>query len=42
MLTLEQSLSELVAAGLIEYEEAISHSLFPNEIAKPAAGAPVA
>jgi twitching motility protein PilT len=42
MLTLEQSLSELVAAGLIEYEQAISHSLFPNEVAKPAAGAPVA
>jgi twitching motility protein PilT len=35
MLTLEQSLSGLVLDGSITYEEAVTHSLFPNEIARP-------
>ena len=35
MKTLESSLSELVAAGLITYEEAVVHSLFPKEIRQP-------
>ena len=34
MQTLEQSISELVAAGVVDYEEAISHSLFPDEITR--------
>ncbi|MGZ8762067.1 MAG: type IV pilus twitching motility protein PilT, partial [Acidimicrobiia bacterium] len=35
MKTLESSLSELVAAGLITYDEAVVHSLFPKEIRQP-------
>ena len=35
MKTLESSLSELVAAGLISYDEAVVHSLFPKEIRQP-------
>jgi twitching motility protein PilT len=35
MLTLEQSLSGLVNAGVVDYEEALTHSLFPQEIARP-------
>ena len=35
MKTLESSLSELVAAGLITYDEALAHSLFPKEIRQP-------
>ena len=33
--TLERSLSELIAAGLIDYETAAAVSLFPREIAPP-------
>ncbi|MCU1426087.1 MAG: twitching motility protein PilT [Actinomycetia bacterium] len=36
MQTLEQSLSDLVLAGAIEYDEAISRSLFPADIARAA------
>ncbi|MBV9292602.1 MAG: type IV pilus twitching motility protein PilT [Frankiales bacterium] len=36
MQTLEMSLSQLVADGSISYDEAVSVSLFPKEIAKPA------
>jgi twitching motility protein PilT len=32
MRTLETSLTELVAEGLVSYEEAITHSLFPDEV----------
>jgi twitching motility protein PilT len=32
MQTLEQSLSDLVVRGLVDYEEAVSHSLFPGDI----------
>jgi twitching motility protein PilT len=35
MRTLEGSLSELVAAGLITYEEAVARSVFPKEIRQP-------
>jgi twitching motility protein PilT len=35
MVTLEQSLSDLVAAGHIDYEVALDHTLFPNEVARP-------
>jgi twitching motility protein PilT len=34
MQTLEQSLSELVVAGLVHYEEAVVHSLFPGDITR--------
>jgi twitching motility protein PilT len=36
MLTLETSLSELVANGLISYEEAVTHTLHPQEVTPPA------
>ncbi len=36
MKTLESSLSELVAAGVISYDEAVAHSVFPKEIRQPA------
>jgi twitching motility protein PilT len=36
MQTLEQSLSDLVLAGLVDYDEAVSHTLFPNEIQRSA------
>jgi twitching motility protein PilT len=32
MLTLEASLTELVSQGLVSYEEAVTHTLFPNEV----------
>jgi twitching motility protein PilT len=32
MQTLEQSLSELVISGLVDYDEAVLHTLFPGEI----------
>jgi twitching motility protein PilT len=35
MQTLETSLSQLVADGVVDYEVAIGHSLYPNEIPKP-------
>jgi twitching motility protein PilT len=35
MKTLEGSLSELVAAGLISYDEAVARSMFPKEIRQP-------
>jgi twitching motility protein PilT len=35
MVTLEQSLSELVASGAIDYEVALDHTLFPNEVQRP-------
>ena len=35
MKTLEGSLSELVAGGLISYEEAAARSVFPKEIRQP-------
>jgi twitching motility protein PilT len=46
MSTLEASLSDLVIRGVITYEDALSRSLFPKELAKPrpvppAPGAPV-
>jgi twitching motility protein PilT len=37
MLTLEASLSDLVARGLVGYEEALTHTLYPNEVRKPMA-----
>lgn len=36
MMTLEMSLSALVREGIVSYEEAINHSLNPEEIEKPA------
>ncbi len=36
MQTLEHSLNERVAAGLVTYEDAMSRALFPNEIERPA------
>ena len=42
MQTLETSLSNLVQAGIIDYDEAVLHSLYPVEIARPAAPIPVA
>jgi twitching motility protein PilT len=35
MVTLEASLSELVASGAIDYEVALDHTLFPNEVQRP-------
>jgi twitching motility protein PilT len=35
MLTLESSLSQLVADGLVSYDEAITHTLFPHEVQRP-------
>lgn len=40
MNTLEASLSELVLSGAITYEDALSRSLFPKEVAKPKPSAP--
>jgi twitching motility protein PilT len=42
MQTLEMSLNQLVADGVVEYDEALATSLFPKEIARPAPVAPVA
>ncbi len=42
MTTLEASLSDLVTRGLITYEDALSRSLFPKEVAKPRPVAPAA
>jgi twitching motility protein PilT len=36
MSTLESSLSELVQSGIITYDEALNHSLYPKELARPA------
>ncbi len=41
MQTLEMSLNQLVADGVIEYDEALATSLYPKEIAPPAPVAPV-
>jgi len=35
MQTMEQSLSELVMAGTVDYNEALNHSLYPKEITRP-------
>jgi twitching motility protein PilT len=35
MQTLEASLSELVANGVVTYDDAVARSLSPKEIAKP-------
>lgn len=35
MRTLEASLSELVAAGMISYEEAVARSVYPKEVRQP-------
>ena len=40
MQTLEMSLNQLVADGVISYEEALATSLYSKEIAKPAPAAP--
>ncbi len=37
MVTLEQSLSALVRAGVVSHEDAVARSLYPNEIERPAA-----
>ena len=37
MQSLEMSLSALVAQGLVSYDEAVAHSLFPQEVKRPAA-----
>jgi twitching motility protein PilT len=42
MMTLEMSLSALVREGVISYEEALVHSLFPDEVEKPVPVAPLA
>jgi twitching motility protein PilT len=42
MITLEASLSHLVALGLISYEEAVTHTLFPNQVTRPPGAAPLA
>jgi twitching motility protein PilT len=36
MFTLEDSLSDLSRRGIISFEEALNHSLFPKELLKPA------
>ena len=41
MQTLEMSLNQLVADGVIDYDEALATSLYPKEIAKPAPAAPM-
>jgi twitching motility protein PilT len=41
MSTLEASLSDLVTAGAVTYEEALARSLYPKEVAKPRPVAPV-
>jgi twitching motility protein PilT len=41
MQTLEMSLNQLVADGVVEYDEALATSLYPKEIARPAPVAPV-
>jgi Tfp pilus assembly pilus retraction ATPase PilT len=40
MSTLEASLSDLVTRGLVTYEEALSRSLYPKELAKPRPAVP--
>ncbi|MGH9278266.1 MAG: type IV pilus twitching motility protein PilT [Acidimicrobiales bacterium] len=42
MMTLEMSLSDLVARGQITYEEAVAHSVYPDEIEQPRPVQPVA
>jgi twitching motility protein PilT len=42
MMTLEASLNHLVGLGFVTYEEAVTHTLFPNEIAKPPGAVPLA
>ncbi|HEY3672881.1 MAG TPA: type IV pilus twitching motility protein PilT [Acidimicrobiia bacterium] len=37
MLTLEASLTELVASGVVSYEQAVTHTLFPNEVSQGSA-----
>jgi twitching motility protein PilT len=41
MMTLEMSLSALVRDGIVSYEEALLHSVYPDEIEKPAPTAPL-
>ncbi|MFN8028525.1 MAG: type IV pilus twitching motility protein PilT [Acidimicrobiia bacterium] len=40
MTTLETSLSELVASGLVDYDEALLHTLVPNEVRRPTGPVP--
>ena len=40
--TLERSLSELVAAGIVDYQVAVAASLYPKEVAAPPPPPPVA
>jgi twitching motility protein PilT len=40
MQTLEASLSDLVAQGLVDYEEALTHTLLPNDVRRPAGPPP--
>ena len=42
MLTLESSLSELVASGVVSYEDAVAATLYPQEIRQPVGGIAVA
>ena len=35
MQTLESSLNELIAEGLVDWEDAVAVSLFPKEIRRP-------
>ena len=42
MQTLETSLSELVAAGVVSLEEALAHSAYPKEVKAPVQAAPAA
>jgi len=37
MQTLEAALSDLVTRGLVTYDDAIGRSLYPKEVARPAA-----
>ncbi|HEX4345120.1 MAG TPA: PilT/PilU family type 4a pilus ATPase [Solirubrobacteraceae bacterium] len=41
MQTLESSLSDLVLADVITYEEALVHSLYPDEVVRPAPPPPI-
>jgi hypothetical protein len=41
MSTLESSLSQLITAGVISYDEALNFSLYPKELARPAPPLPI-
>ena len=36
MQTLEQGLSDLVTSGVVEYEEAVARSLYPDDVTRAA------